>query len=69
MLKNILKTNRYQRVIAVDIKNLFLLFIVKSKNRFVSLEIGASERLMPFVNTNLIDCVIIQSKERFDYLF
>ena len=69
MLKKLLQTNQYKRVLAVDIKNLFYCSLLKQRVDFISLEIGIGENLLPLIDTSLIDCVIIQSKERLDYLF
>ena len=68
-LKNLLQADHYKRVIAVDIKNLFYCSLLKQRVDFISLEIGIAENLLPLIDASLIDCVIIQSKERLDYLF
>ncbi len=69
MLKNLLQNNKYKRILAVDIKNLFYCSLLKQRVDFISLEIGTGENLLPLIDTTLINCVIIQSKERLDYLF
>jgi hypothetical protein len=43
--------------------------MLNKKADFLSLELGVSENLLPIINTNLINCIIIQSKERLEYLF
>ncbi|MEO6452495.1 MAG: hypothetical protein ABIN97_00375 [Ginsengibacter sp.] len=68
-LKKLLQANQYKKIIAVDIKNLFYCSLLKQRVDFISLEIGIAENLLPAIDTSLIDCVIIQSKERLDYLF
>jgi hypothetical protein len=69
LVKKLLQTNQYERVLAVDFKNLFICSLLNVKVDFISMEIGIAEYLVPEINTSLINCVIIQSKERFEYLF
>jgi glycosyltransferase involved in cell wall biosynthesis len=69
LLKKLLKRKRFDRVIAVDLKNLFLCSVLNQRADFLSLELCANEHLVPVLNHQLIDCVIIQSIERKKYLF
>ncbi len=69
LTKKIIQEGGYDRIIATDIKNLFYCTLFNKKADFVSLELGPGENLLPLINTKLINCVIIQSKERLDYLF
>ncbi len=69
LIKKILRTKTYRRVIAVDIKNLFYCSMLDISADFLSLELGASEKLFPLIKFSLVNCIIIQSKERFEYLF
>lgn len=68
-LQKLLKKGNYFRVISVDIKNLYFCTLLNQRCDFLSLELCAYEALLPKVNQRLIDCVIIQSPERFQYLF
>ena len=69
LTKKLLERGVYDKVIAVDIKNLFYCTLLKQQVDFLSLEIGMNEKLLPYIDTRLINSVIIQSKERLDYLF
>ncbi len=69
LTKKIIQQGGYNRIIATDIKNLFYCNLFNKTADFVSLELGPGENLLPLINTKLINCVIIQSKERLDYLF
>jgi glycosyltransferase involved in cell wall biosynthesis len=69
LLKKTIQARPYKRIIAVDIKNLFYCSLLNIKADFLSLELGASEKLLPLINTSLINCIIIQTKERLEYLF
>ena len=68
-IKKLLKRNRYKKVICVDIKNLVFCSILKTRCDFLSLEICINENLLPYVNTGIIDRVIIQRQDRYGYLF
>ena len=67
-LKKILKKGNYDRVIANDSLHLFYCSVLDIHTDFLSLELSIGEKLIPFVNKKTIDCVITQSKERFEYL-
>ena len=69
LTKKIIQQGGYDRIIATDIKNLFYCTLFNKTADFVSLELGPGENLLPFINTKLINCVIIQSAERLAYLF
>jgi glycosyltransferase involved in cell wall biosynthesis len=68
-IKKELTRKAYRRIIAIDIKNLFYCSLLKVKADFLSLELCEHEELLPLVDTSLIGCVIIQSPERYQYLF
>lgn len=68
-IKKIIKNNQYEKVICVDIKNLLFCSLLNIKCDFLSLEICINENLLPLTNTNIIDTVIIQRLDRYDYLF
>lgn len=67
--EKIIRQGKYDRVIAVDIQNLFYCSVMGIHADFISLELGIGEDLVPFINRKLIDCVISQSTERLKYLF
>ena len=68
-VKNIIRSGKYDRVLAVDMENLFYCSLMNRRTDFVSLELKIGETFLPFINKKLIDCVIIQTEERFAYLF
>lgn len=68
-IKTILQEGKYRRIIAVDNKNLFYCSMLNIPVDFLSLELGLAEKSLPLVETGLINCIIIQTKERLDYLF
>ena len=67
--EKIIRQGRYDRVIAVDIQNLFYCTVMGIHADFISLELGIGEDLLPLIDRKLIDCVISQSTERLNYLF
>jgi glycosyltransferase involved in cell wall biosynthesis len=69
LLKRLLKKNRYERVIAVDIKNLFFCSLLKQRTDFLSLELCKDEQLLSYVDRQLIGCLLIQRPDRKAYLF
>lgn len=69
MKKHIRKQPGYKTIISVDIRNLFYCSLLNAKTDFVSLELCADEQLLPMINMDIIRCVIIQSPERYNYLF
>ncbi|MCY7290620.1 MAG: hypothetical protein LH615_00405, partial [Ferruginibacter sp.] len=68
-VKNFVTQVRYDRIIAVDIENLFYCTLMNRHADFVSLELKIGETFLPFINKRLINCVITQTEERFNYLF
>ena len=68
-LKNHLRKHVYDRIIANELPNLFYCSLLNFRSDFLSLELTYQNQLLTGINRNLIDCVIIQSKERYDYLF
>jgi glycosyltransferase involved in cell wall biosynthesis len=69
MVKKVVLSNQFKRIIAVDLKNLFYCSVLKQRVDLISLELGLGEKLLSSIDTSLINCVIIQTKERFNYLF
>ncbi len=68
-LERLIRKERYKRIISVDIKNLFYCSLMNIKSDLLSLELCANNDLLPFINRKTIDCVLIQTPERFNYLF
>src|SRR5580698_468100 len=68
-IKKQLRKTKYKRVISVDIMNLLFCSILKTPTDFLSLELCVDEQHLPLVDTHYMNCVIIQSKERYEYLF
>jgi len=68
-VKNLLNNGGYDRIIAVDLENLFYCSLMNRRADFVSLELKIGETFLPFINISLINCVITQTEERFSYLF
>lgn len=68
LIKRLLGANKYKRIIAVDVKNLFFCSLLNKRCDFLSLEL-AYEEFLPFAKTDLINCVLIQSMERYNFLF
>ncbi len=69
LTKKIVESGDYDKVIAVDIKNLFYCTLLKQKVDFLSMELGMNEKLLSFTDASIINCIITQSKERLEYLF
>ena len=69
-IKKFVRSKEFQIIICVDIKNLFFVnAILEQRCYFLSLEICFFEKLLPFVDTKLIEGVITQSQTRFEYMF
>ncbi len=68
-LKRNLSRYNYSRIICIDIANLFYCSLLKKKIDFLSLELTQKQDLLTTVDERMINCVIIQSMERFHYLF
>ena len=67
--KKLLHHQRFDRIICIDVVNLFYCSLLNKRVDFLSLELTKDEQLLSVINKDLIDCVIIQSRERFQYLF
>lgn len=68
-VKNIINNHHYKTIISVDILNIVFCSILKVKTDFLSLELCADEQHLPSVDLKYINCVLIQSIERYQYLF
>lgn len=68
-IKRLLKKNKYKRIISVDTMNGLFCSILKVPTDFLSLELCVDEQYFPLIDPAYINCVIIQSKERYEYLF
>jgi glycosyltransferase involved in cell wall biosynthesis len=69
LIKNELERTKYDRVIAVDLQNMFYCSLLGIHADFISLELGIGEQLLPHIKKELIDSVIIQTALRYQYLF
>ena len=68
-VRNFVNQGKYDRIIALDIENLFYCSLMNRQVDFVSLELLIGEKFLPFINKKIINCVITQTEERFNYLF
>lgn len=68
-IKNIIRQNNFKTIISVDILNAVFCSILKKYSDFLSLELTIDEQFLPLIDLKYINCVLIQSKERFQYLF
>ncbi len=69
-IKEYIQQKKFDKIICVDLKNLFFVnYMLKTSSYFLSLELCRDEKVLPLIDVNLVDCVIIQSKIRYDYLF
>lgn len=68
-IKKVIKSKKFKRIICVDNSYLFFCSMLKTKVDFLSLELTVNAHLVPLVDRSIINCVIIQSKERYEYLF
>jgi len=68
-IKKAIKSKKFKRVICVDNTYLYFCSLLKTKVDFLSLEITVNAHLIPLVDRSIINCVIIQSQARYDYLF
>ena len=68
-IKKIIQSKKFKRIICMDNTYLFFCSLLKTKVDFLSLELCMNEHLIPFVDRSIINCVIIQSEERYKYLF
>ena len=69
VFKKHITSGGFHRIICIDIGNLFYCSLLKKKVDFLSLELTKDEHLLPLIDKSLINCIIIQSRERYDYLF
>jgi glycosyltransferase involved in cell wall biosynthesis len=68
-IKKYVKQKKFDKIICVDLKNLFFVnTVLKTRSYFLSLELCNNENILPFVDFKLVDCVIIQSAIRYEYL-
>lgn len=68
-IKRTIRNNNFKRIICVDNRYLFFCSVMGVKVDFMSFELCDNEHLIPLVNRAIINCVIIQSEERYKYLF
>ena len=69
-LKKFVESGQFDLVICIDLKNLFFVnAVLQQRCFFLSLELCFYEKALKYINTDLIDCVIIQSPIRYQYLF
>lgn len=68
-IKKTISSKKFKRIICVDNTYLFFCSLLKTNVDFLSLELTVNAHLIPLVDRNVINCVIIQSQERYDYLF
>ena len=68
-IKRYLKRNKVDRIICIDIANLFFCQMLGKKVDFLSLEICKDLQLWSKINKDMINCVITQSIERYKFLF
>lgn len=68
-LKKHLRGKKYKRIICVDIANLYYCHLLGLQVDFLSLELCKDEQLLRKVNDATILSVLIQSRERYEYLF
>ncbi|MEP7110932.1 MAG: hypothetical protein ABI760_23255 [Ferruginibacter sp.] len=68
-IRKTIASKKFKRIICVDNTYLFFCSLLKTKVDFLSLELTVNAHLIPFVDRSIINCVIIQSQERYDYLF
>lgn len=68
-IKKIIKRHQYKAIISVDILNAVFCSLLKVKTDFLSLELTIDEKHLHLINFNYINCVLIQSTERYQYLF
>jgi hypothetical protein len=68
-IKRIIQQHKYKAIISVDILNAVFCSILKVKTDFLSLELTIDEKHLHLIDLNYINCVLIQSTERYQYLF
>jgi hypothetical protein len=68
-VKKTIKKHHYKAIISVDILNTVFCSFLKVNTDFLSLELTIDEQHLPLVDFKYINCVLIQSIERYQYLF
>jgi glycosyltransferase involved in cell wall biosynthesis len=68
-IKKTIRSKKFKRIIAVDNSYLFFCSLLKTRVDFLSLELTVNDNLIQLVDRDIINCIIIQSKERYDHLF
>ena len=68
-IKKVIQSKKYKRIICMDNTYLFFCSLLNTRVDFLSLELCVNEHLIPLVDRSIINCVIIQSRERYEYLF
>jgi len=68
-IKRIIQQHTYKAIISVDILNAVFCSILKVKTDFLSLELTIDEKHLHLIEFDYINCVLIQSTERYHYLF
>lgn len=68
-IKKTIASKKFKRIICVDNSYVFFCSLLKTNVDFLSLELTVNAHLIPLVDRSIINCVIIQSQERFNYLF
>ena len=69
LIKKTLRKTKFSKVICIDNVNLFYCSLLGVRVDFLSLELVRDKHLLPLVNRKIINCVIIQSKERLQHIF
>lgn len=68
-IKKIIQQHEYKAIISVDILNAVFCSLLKVKTDFLSLELTIDEKHLHLIDFKYINCVLIQSPERYQYLF
>jgi hypothetical protein len=68
-IKRLLKKDVYKRVISVDTMNMVFCSVLRQPCDFLSLELCVDEQYLPLIDPAYVKSVLIQSKERYEYLF
>src|SRR5690606_14371410 len=68
-IKKTIKRHQYKAIVSVDILNAVFCSLLKVKTDFLSLELTIDERHLHLITFNYVNCVLIQSIERYQYLF
>lgn len=68
-LSKLIKEEKFDRIISVDIQNLLYCSLLNVECDFLSLELCTNEEMLKDVNQKIIKTVLIQSEVRYNYLF